>query len=169
MPENPSEYIQDYFGRYRDPLWDEVDSMKAEISALTANIESKEKEILHLKQEISRFKRIAHVKETFTLLGPDNNGIISTKALVQKLSGQARFEVDLKLNQQNFLNFIMDALISSDNPEEKNTYWALCYSPMREMCIQGEDGKPRPPPFAGRLEDPNYQRILEKIRSYTPR
>ena len=169
LPENPSEYIQDYFGRYRDPLWDEVDYMKSEISSLTSNIDSKEKEIQSLKQEISRYKRIAHVKETFSLLGPDNNGIVSTKALVQKLSGQPRFEIDLKLNQQNFLNFIMESLIASDNPEDKNTYWTLCYTPIREMCTLGEDGKPRPPPFSGRLEDPNYQRILEKIRSYTPR
>jgi hypothetical protein len=143
--------------------------MKSEIANLTHGIEQKEKEIQHLQLEISKHKRIAHIKETFGLLGPDTNGFLSTKLLVQKLSGQPRFEVDLKLNNQNFVNFIMDHLISSENVDERNTWWTLCYTPFRDMAVPGDDGKIRPPPFQGRLEDPNYQRILEKIRSFTPR
>lgn len=169
FPENPSEFIQDYFGRYKDPLWDEVERMKNDIQSLKVSIENKTKEIAFLHQEISKSKRIAHIKETFIMLGPDNNGIVSTKILVQKLSGQPRFEVDLKLNINNFINFVLEHLITAETEEEKNNWWNSCYLAFREMCIAGEDGKPKPPPFAGRLEDPNYQRILEKIRSFVPR
>ncbi|OMJ75479.1 hypothetical protein SteCoe_25365 [Stentor coeruleus] len=169
FPENPSEFIQDYFGRYKDPLWDEVERMKNDIQSLKVSIENKTKEIAFLHQEISKSKRIAHIKETFIMMGPDNNGIVSTKILVQKLSGQPRFEVDLKLNINNFINFVLEHLITAESEEEKNNWWSSCYLAFREMCIAGEDGKPKPPPFAGRLEDPNYQRILEKIRSFVPR
>ena len=168
-PENPAEFIQDYFGQYRDPLWDEVEYMKSEIQSLTSNIEIKLKEIVSLQQEISKSKRIAHIKETFGMLGPDNNGSVSTKALVQKLSGQPRFEVDYKLNLQNFMNLVLENLISSESEEEKGMLWNGCYLPFREMCTAGDDGKSKQPPFAGRTEDAYYQRILEKIRSYTPR
>lgn len=143
--------------------------MKSEISVLSSSIEQKEKEIHLLQVEINKHKRITHIKETFTLLGPDNNGVLSTKLLVQKLSGQPRFEIDLKLNQVNFVHFVNDHLIASENPDERNNWWSVCYLPFRDMAAPGDDGKPRPPPFQGRLEDPNYQRILEKIRSFTPR
>ena len=143
--------------------------MKSEIQSLTLNIEAKEREIQSLQHEISKSKRIAHIKETFALLGPDNNSIVTTKALVQKLSGQPRFEVDLKLNQQNFINFVIEHLINSENEEERNNLWNLCYMPFRDMCAPGDDGKPKPPPFAGRIEDTHYQRILEKIRAFVPR
>lgn len=168
-PENPAEFIQDYFGRYRDPMWDHVEFMKSEIESLTFNIENKLKEIVILHQEISRYKRISHIKETFLLMGPDANGFVSTKALVQKLSGQPRFEVDYKLNLANFMNLVLENLIASENEEEKQAMWNGCYLPFRDMCTVADDGKPKQPPFVGRIEDPNYQRIIEKIKGYTPR
>jgi hypothetical protein len=143
--------------------------MKSEIQNLNAGIESKLKEMIVLQQDISKYKRISHIKETFMMLGPDANGVIGTKALVQKLSGQARFEVDYKLNLQNFLNFVLENLIASEWEEEKNNLWAACYMPFRDLCTAAEDGKPKPPPFVGRIEDPYYQRIIEKIKTYTPR
>jgi hypothetical protein len=168
-PENPSEFIQDYFGHFRDPSWDEVDRMKLEIESLTLSIESKTKEIITLHQEITRYKKISHIKETFAILDPDNNGFLSIKALVQRLSGQPRFEMDYKLTQANFLIFILDHLTFSENEEERNLYWNGCYLPFRDLVALNEDGKPKPPPFAGRIEDSFYQRILEKFRTFTPR
>ena len=169
FPENPANFIQDYFGHYRDPMWDEVEFMKSEIQSLNSSIEEKIKEIVYLQQEISKNKRISHVKETFTMLGPDNNGFISTKILVQKLSGQPRFEVDYKLNLQNFVSFVIEHLIVGDNEEEKQNNWNLFYLPFRDLCTAADDGKPKPPPFVGRVEDSTYQKILDKIRSFTPR
>ena len=143
--------------------------MKSEIQSLSSNIEIKQREIVSLQQEISKFKRISHVKETFAMLDPDTNGMLSTKALVHRLSGQPRFEMDYKLNLANFVNLICESLIASENDEEKNMYWNSCYMPFREISTPTDDGKPKQPPFLGRIEDPYYQRIIEKIKTYTLR
>ncbi|CAG9315010.1 unnamed protein product [Blepharisma stoltei] len=165
-PNSPAEYIQQYFGVYKDPMWDIVDNMKADIEGMKTSIENKLNEIQNLKNEITKAKRSKLVRETFAALGPDAQGILSTKVLVQKLSGQPRFDTDLKLNQMNFVNFIMEHLISGANEDEKERFWTMCFLPFREIGTLGEDGKPKPAPFVGRLDDPSYVRILEKIRSY---
>lgn len=168
-PESPAEYIQQYFGVYKDPMWDVVDNMRSDIETMKNSIENKALEIQNLKSEIIKAKRSKLVRDTFPLLGPDNAGVISTKALVQKLSGQARFDTDIKLNLSNFVNFVLDQLIASDNEDEKERFWAICFLPFKEIGALGDDGKPKPAPFLGRLEDPGYVRIIEKIRSYVPK
>ena len=33
-PENPKQFVRDYFADYRDPLWEEMDQLKKENQAL---------------------------------------------------------------------------------------------------------------------------------------
>ena len=33
-PDNPIQYLHDYFGNYRDPSWDEIEEKKAQIGEI---------------------------------------------------------------------------------------------------------------------------------------
>ena len=37
-PEDPQAFMVDYFGQYRDPLWDRMDEWKAEMEAMRTAI-----------------------------------------------------------------------------------------------------------------------------------
>lgn len=164
-PTNPAQYLQDYFGEYRDPAWDEVDRLKAEIEEMRGKGPELEAEISRLTGEIERVKRVVMVEKTYRSLDPDNTNILSTKQLVAKLSGFGRFEVDLKLSKADFTRFVMDYLLS---PQAGDAFepWDL-FKVLQDLPTPSPDGKPKPPIFQGHLDDPKYVRILERIRAFS--
>ena len=163
-PENPAQYLQDYFGEYRDPAWEEMDRLSAEVEQMRARGPELEAEIEKLKKDIERAQRAAKVHKTYSALDPDNTNVVSTKQLVAKLSGFGRFDVDLKLNRKDFVRFVMDTLLSPQ-PGDSFDPWEL-HQVIWELTQPSADGKPKPPPFQGRLDEPRYVRITERIRAF---
>jgi hypothetical protein len=164
-PDNPAQYLQDYFGEYRDPAWDEIDRMKAEVEDMKAREPQLTEEIERMKGEIQRAKRVAIVQKTYRTLDPDNTGVVGTKQLVAKLSGFGRFEVDLKLSRQDFTRFVMDFLLTPQ-PGDSFDPWEL-FQVLQDLPPPTTEGKPKPPIFQGHLDDPKYMRILERIKAFS--
>ena len=97
-PENPTQYVRDYFGDYRDPLWDEVDRLKTENKAMRdEEIPAKEAQIEQLERDIRKEVKKNRVLEIYKALDPDSSNAIGYKFLVNKLSGNAKFDLDTKL------------------------------------------------------------------------
>ena len=38
LPADPSQHLVDYFGQYRDPMWDKMDEWKSEMEDIRAEI-----------------------------------------------------------------------------------------------------------------------------------
>ena len=90
--------MRDYFGDYRDPLWDEVDRLKTENKAMRdEEIPAKEAQIEQLERDIRKEVKKNRVLEIYKALDPDSSNAIGYKFLVNKLSGNAKFDLDTKL------------------------------------------------------------------------
>jgi len=158
-----SELVQNYFGDYRDPMWDEVEDLQNQIELSKTSAQEKESQVALLNQKILKAKREDEVKALFGLLDPEKSGTLSTRQFVQKMSGVGRFEVDFKMTQETFMQFIIDHLLGEDIENK----WEEHFLPMKQIGV-GEDGKPKPPPFAGKLEEEPWLHIVEKIKSFSP-
>lgn len=55
-PEDPLKYVHDYFGNYRDPMWDQVDDWKKENQEMTDKIPELENQISEMKQKVAKAK-----------------------------------------------------------------------------------------------------------------
>ena len=56
-PANPSEHLVDYFGQYRDPMWDRMDEWKAEMDELRNHIPGLNDKVVELENQIAGEKR----------------------------------------------------------------------------------------------------------------
>ena len=164
-PEDPAQYLQDYFGQYRDPAWDDMDRMKAEVEEMKAKEPELAGEIARLQGEIQRAKRVVIVQKTYRTLDPEGTNVVGTKQLVARLSGFARFDVDLKLSRHDFTRFVMDFLLTPQ-PGDSFDPWEL-FQVLQDLPPPTTEGKPKPPLFQGHLDDPKYMRILERIKAFS--
>ena len=80
--------------------------------------------------------------------------------MVAKLSGFAKFEVDLKLTQDQFCQLLMNCVCGdagSVSTEKFETILDVCEKAFAEGAT---------PPYAGDLENETYKDILQKIREF---
>ena len=108
-PEDPTQYMTDYFGNERSPLWDEMEEFKEENERNAADQPGLEAEIVELEAQIEKAKRKTRMIEIWTIADPDKSNAIGMKSIVLKLSGFAKFELDTKLSRDHFCD-VMDSL-----------------------------------------------------------
>lgn len=85
---------------------------------------------------------------------------LSTKAIVAKLSGFAKFELDLKLNADQFCLLVNNFSASEGRFSEEK------FNEIVE-AFEKTFGEGATPPFAGDLENETYKSILTTIREYS--
>ena len=99
---------------------------------------------------------------------------VGFKALVTKLSGFAKFEVDTKITKLQFFHLVEESatdVIEGEAAEGEEAPVSRSFnqdaynqiSDAWEKAIKGGN-----PPFAGDLENPCYLRMLQAMRDFKP-
>ncbi len=57
LPEDPLETLRDYFGQYRDPMWDVMDALKNDNAIMSENLPALEQRIQELEVEVADARR----------------------------------------------------------------------------------------------------------------
>lgn len=71
-PEDPVEHLRDYFGRYRDPMWDVVEQLTAENAKLkTEDIPSLQDDLFFMEMEVKGLKLQNQARDCYLYLDPE--------------------------------------------------------------------------------------------------
>ena len=52
LPEDPQQHLVDFFGNYRDPMWDNMEDMRDENEEIESNLPGLEQKIVDLEKQI---------------------------------------------------------------------------------------------------------------------
>ena len=99
-PENPLDYVSDYFGNYWDEAaWAELDKLKEENAAHKAKVPELEEKIKALAEEVQQASWMTRTGAVYKGMDPEGTNSISTKAFIEKISGNKKFDIDLALSK----------------------------------------------------------------------
>ncbi len=155
-PSDPVAYLQDYFGKYRDPAWDEVVKLKSENHKLAETLPILHAKIAELEKNLEHAKILARIPPLFAKFEKDKTDCIPMKSLYKALCGNPKFDVNLALNASQFKEFVKSLAPAGDMEALREKISVL------EKAAQGET------PFAGALDNPTFAGIVEGMRKYKP-
>lgn len=150
-PKNPIKVIREFFGKYRDPRWDEMDALKEKIIVFNNENAKLLEQALQLEDELKnkkRDKRLVNLWNSFEL---DKNGFFSSKSLIEKLTGNKKFEVDEKMDQTGVITFIES--ITEKHSDEENELLDKIEAAIQGNTVYKED-----------LENPLYLKIVNYFK-----
>eukprot|EP00347_Sterkiella_histriomuscorum_P004052 403361928 len=159
-PEDPVEHLRDYFGRYRDPMWDVVDQLTQENQQLKEQeIPQLEIRLKELQLEIEADQREFKAKACYRCLDPERTNQVSTKLMIQKLSGLPKFDIDVKLEFgeffRHFCTITQDESLGGEMNYDR-------YEQQVELFMRAF--RDNQPPFQGDLENEIYKRFVQTLR-----
>ena len=99
-PRNPIKIIRDYFGKYHDPRWDEMSALKEKIILYNNENAKLLEQAMILEDELKNLKRTKRIDKLFDSFELDKNGLISTKTIIELLTGNKKFDVDEKFDKR---------------------------------------------------------------------
>ena len=150
-PKNPIKVIRDYFGKYHDPRWDEMSALKEKIILFnTENAKLLEK-AMKLEDELRTLKRTKRIDKLFDSFELDKNGLISTKLIIELLTGNKKYDVDEKFDKDGLIKFI-ESTVEMHSDEENTLLESL------ESALQGNTV------FKEDLENPIYLKIVDYFK-----
>lgn len=118
-PENPTDYLKDFFGNYRDPKWDDVEALEKNIEDIQSNqIPNLEAKIQDLEFKLKTQRKRNFLANCFKQLDADGSKLVGYKLLVMRLSGFPKFDLDTKLNSEQFVTFVMSLIGPLPGPEQ---------------------------------------------------
>ena len=123
-PKNPIKAIREFFGKYKDPAWDQFEILKQEILVYKQENPKLLEKVNSLQEELDRTKVSLRMKNTFRLFELDKNGLLSTKVLIEKLTGNKKFDVDEKFEINGYIK-VLETIGSGDNSIKSNLCEAL--------------------------------------------
>lgn len=151
-PKNPIKAIREFFGKYRDPRWDEVEALKEKIIIFTNENESLQAQALELEEQVKNLAREKRLNALWGMFELDKNGYVSTKTIIEKLTANKKFDVDEKLDQPAVVAFIES--ITEKHSEEENELMTKLETALQEgEAVFKED-----------IENPLYVKIVEYFR-----
>lgn len=151
-PKNPIKAIREFFGKYKDPRWEEVGALQEKNITLSNENEKMLLEIAQMEEELKNLKRQRRIDQLFNLFELDKNGLISSKLFIEKLSGNKKFDVDEKLDKPGLIQFI-EGTVEKDSEEEN------------EMLTKIEEALNGNPVYKDDLENPIYVKIMNYFRN----
>ena len=80
-PEDPQEHLVDFFGQYRDPMWDNMEDWKEEMENIRCEFPVLESKITDLEQQIATEKRKTWAYTLYKQADPD----VTVSALISKI------------------------------------------------------------------------------------
>ena len=151
-PRNPIKVIRDYFGKYHDPRWDEMSALKEKIILFNNENAKLLEQAMKLEDELRTLKRTKRIDKLFDTFELDKNGLISTKLIVELLTGNKKYDVDEKFDKDGLIKFI-ESVVEMHSDEENSLLESL------ESALQGNTV------FKDDLENPIYLKIVDYFKS----
>ena len=145
-PRNPIKVIRDYFGKYHDPRWDEMSALKEKIILFNNENAKLLEQAMKLEDEVKNLQRTKRIDKIFNTFELDKNGLISTKLIMELLTGNKKYDVDEKFDKEGLVKFI-ESTVEMHSEEENSLLDAL------ESALQGNTV------FKDDLENPIYIKI----------
>ena len=146
---NPNRKIRKFFSEYSDPNLEESRALLEKSDILFETNKTLFQEVQDLELEVEKAKRKWTAKQIYDCYETDpKTGLVTTKNIVEKLSGNKKFEVDDKYTFEDFYSIIekicegdtnlMDVLL---NNFEKSTQGVIIYkddldNPVYKKIIQ---------------------------------
>ena len=150
-PRNPIKVIRDYFGKYHDPRWDEMSALKEKIILFNNENAKLLEQAMKLEDELKTLKRTKRIDKLFDSFELDKNGLISTKLIMELLTGNKKYDVDEKFDKDGLIKFI-ETIVEMHSDEENSLLESL------ESALQGNTV------FKDDLENPIYLKILDYFK-----
>ena len=116
-PRNPIKVIRDYFGKYHDPRWDEMSALKEKIILFNNENAKLLEQAMKLEDELRTLKRTKRIDKLFDTFELDKNGLISTKLIIELLTGNKKYDVDEKFDKDGLIKFI-ESIVEMHSDEE---------------------------------------------------
>ena len=150
-PKNPIKVMREFFGKYKDPRWDEMGALKEKIILYQNENGKLLEEALKLEDELKTVKREKRLEELYNTIELDKNGLISSKMLIEKMTGNKKFDVDEKFEKDGFFKMIES--IVEPHSDEENELLSKLEESMEGNMVFKED-----------LENPLYLKIVQYFR-----
>lgn len=151
-PKNPNRAIREFFGTYHDPQWEAQAVLNEELIVLRNENPKLMDKVLELEEELAIEKRNFKIRTVYRGYEPDQKtGLVSTKQIVEKLSGIKKFDVDEKLGLPEFTKLL-------ENTCEGDTQVVDLLLEHLEESLGGTTI------FKDDLENPIYKRLVQVIK-----
>ena len=150
-PKNPIKAMREFFGKYKDPRWDEMGALKEKIILYQNENGKLLEEALKLEDELKTLKREKRLDELYNSIELDKNGLISSKMLIEKMTGNKKFDVDEKFEKDGLIKMIES--IVEPHSDEENELLSKLEESMEGNMVFKED-----------LENPIYLKIVQYFR-----
>ena len=150
-PRNPIKVIRDYFGKYHDPRWDEMSALKEKIILFNNENAKLLEKAMKLEDELKTLQRTKRIDKLFDTFELDKNGLISTKLIIELLTGNKKYDVDEKFDKDGLIKFI-ESTVEMHSDEENTLLESL------ESALQGNTV------FKEDLENPIYLKIVDYFK-----
>ena len=150
-PRNPIKVIRDYFGKYHDPRWDEMSALKEKIILFNNENAKLLEEAMKLEDEVKNLQRTKRIDKIFNTFELDKNGLISTKLIMELLTGNKKYDVDEKFDKEGLVKFI-ESTVEAHSDDENALFDAL-ESALEGNMVYKED-----------LENPIYLKIISYFK-----
>ena len=150
-PRNPIKVIRDYFGKYHDPRWDEMSALKEKIILFNNENAKLLEQAMKLEDELKTLKRTKRIDKLFDTFELDKNGLISTKLIIELLTGNKKYDVDEKFDKDGLIKFI-ESTVEMHSDEENALLDSL------EAGLQGNMV------YKDDLENPIYLKIVDYFK-----
>lgn len=150
-PKNPIKAIREFFGKYHDPRWDEMSALKEKIIILNHSNTELLEQAIKLENEVKNLQRAKRIDKLYDSFELDKNSQISSKYIIEKLTGNKKFEVDEKFEKDGLIKFI-EAIVEP-NSDEENELLTNLESAMEGNTVYKED-----------LENKMYLKIVQYFK-----
>ena len=150
-PKNPIKVMREFFGKYKDPRWDEMGALKEKIILFQNENGKLLEEALKLEDELKTLKREKRLEALYNTIELDKNGLISSKMLIEKMTGNKKFDVDEKFEKDGLFKMIES--IVEPHSDEENELLSKLEESMEGNMVFKED-----------LENPLYLKIVQYFR-----
>ena len=150
-PKNPIKIIRDYFGKYHDPRWDEMSALKEKIILFNNENAKILEQSMKLEDELKNLQRTKRLDKLFNSFELDKNGLISTKLIIELLTGNKKYDIDEKFDKDGLIKFI--ETIVEPHSEKEGTLLDNLESALQGNLIYKDD-----------LENPIYLKIVDYFK-----
>ena len=150
-PRNPIKVIRDYFGKYHDPRWDEMSALKEKIILFNNENAKLLEQAMKLEDELRTLKRTKRIDKLFDSFELDKNGLISTKLIIELLTGNKKYDVDEKFDKDGLIKFIESTV--EMHSDEENALLESLEAGLQGNMVYKED-----------LENPVYLKIVDYFK-----
>uniref|UniRef100_A0A7S3NUE2 Uncharacterized protein n=1 Tax=Euplotes crassus TaxID=5936 RepID=A0A7S3NUE2_EUPCR len=159
--EDPLVELHEYFENYRDPSWDDFEQMQKDNEQMEKEaIPDLEAKIEQLQKDIKSAKKHTRTNKVYRALDPENTDQLGTKAMIAKLSGNAKFDTDTKMTLDQFYFLIIHICENNEDDDESFDKFMTYF--------ENATAEEATPPFAGDLDNEDLIKIQEKFRSFEP-